>query len=420
MSVTAAPERPAAPEAAAAPEAPAAPEASAAPEVPMLAFVSGFLGSGKTTAIVGVCRLLAARGVRTAIVTNDQGRHQVDLAFARAAGVPALAVADGCLCCRYDDFEARVRALVAEARPQVVFAEAVGSCTDLVATVSRPFEAFRARHGATAGRLSTFVDVRLLEAFLAGRRLPFGRRVLYLFERQLDEAEIVVVNQRDRVSSERGQAAALAAQARWPDAPALLASAFDEDDLWRWYDHIRSSVPRRSVDVDVEYDRYTEAELALAWLDRSVRLRDEAGADLGPVVFALLAATARRLCAAGHGVGHLKAHARGDAGEAKLGLAAGDVAEVGSAGTVRVQGVDGRVEAGGLRLGSDVDLLVNLRAVGDPATVAACLDAALAEIAAAGVTAETRSGSAFRPGVPRPQHRLRHGAPEDDLARGGG
>jgi hypothetical protein len=391
---------------------------------PTLAFVSGFLGSGKTTAIVGLCRLLGARGVRTAIVTNDQGRHQVDLAFARAAGVPAVAVSDGCLCCRFDDFEERVRELAVAARPQAVFAEAVGSCTDLVATVARPFEAYRERHGAEAGHLSTFVDVRLLGPYLAGRRLPFADHVLYIFERQLAEADVIVLNQRDRVAPERAQAVLEATRERWPRTPALLASAFDEGDLLAWYDLITSARSRPRADVEVDYARYTEGELALAWVDRTLRLCDPLGADLAATVVALLEATARRLRAAGLAVGHLKAHARGEAGEAKLGLVAGDVAEA-AEGEAIVAAFYGVAESGAEhdrvslqtpegaagdsvpRLGSTVELLVNLRAVGDPDAVAACLDAAVAELLSrVAVTVDTVEGAAFRPGVPRPRHRL--------------
>jgi hypothetical protein len=396
--------------------------APAAP--PTLVFVSGFLGSGKTTAIVGLCRLLAARGVKTAIVTNDQGRHQVDLAFARAEGVPAVAVAGGCLCCRYDDFEDRVRELTASARPQVVFAEAVGSCTDLVATVARPFEAFRERHGAEAGHLATFVDVRLLEAFLAGRRLPFGERVLYLFERQLAEADGVVVNQRDRLPPERAQAVLAAARERWPQKPMLLASALHEPDLLAWYARVAAPRAAPRADVEVDYARYAAGELELAWLDRELRLHG--AGDLGDWVVVLVEEVARRLRAAGSVVGHLKAHARGEAGEAKLGIVAGDIADDAASldaasgdgcaeegvasGRVSVQRVGATDVGGAPALGSNVDLLLNVRAVGDPEALEACVDAAVDELVArGGVAVETLSGTAFRPGVPRPRHRFAEG-----------
>ena len=71
-------------------------------------FVGGFLGSGKTTAIALACRILIREGKRVGVVTNDQGKLQVDSLFMRSAGLPTVEVGGGCFCCRYDDFDARV------------------------------------------------------------------------------------------------------------------------------------------------------------------------------------------------------------------------------------------------------------------------------------------------------------------------
>ena len=63
-----------------------------------LHLVGGFLGSGKTTAIIGAVRLLLARGKKVGVVTNDQGRFLVDTAFFKATQVPTAEVACGCFC----------------------------------------------------------------------------------------------------------------------------------------------------------------------------------------------------------------------------------------------------------------------------------------------------------------------------------
>ena len=117
-------------------------------------FVGGFLGAGKTTAIVEACRLLIRRGERVGVVTNDQGKLQVDGLFMRAAGFPTVEVGGGCFCCRYDDFDEKLSSLAlgpggaaGPAMPDAVFAESVGSCADIVATVIKPFESFRESYG---------------------------------------------------------------------------------------------------------------------------------------------------------------------------------------------------------------------------------------------------------------------------------
>jgi G3E family GTPase len=112
---------------------------------PVVALVGGFLGAGKTTLILKAARILEARGVRVAAVLNDQGDDLVDTALARQSGTPADQVSGGCFCCRFPDLVDALERLAAH-RPDVIFAEAVGSCTDL-ARLRRAIP-HRAAHGA--------------------------------------------------------------------------------------------------------------------------------------------------------------------------------------------------------------------------------------------------------------------------------
>jgi len=96
-----------------------------------LHIVGGFLGSGKTTAIIGAAKLLMAQGKRVGVVTNDQGKYLVDTAFFTRADVPTVEVTGGCFCCHYDDLDARLAQLQQMAQPDVIFAESVGSCADI-------------------------------------------------------------------------------------------------------------------------------------------------------------------------------------------------------------------------------------------------------------------------------------------------
>jgi len=103
-----------------------------------LHLVGGFLGSGKTTAIIGAVRLLRAQGKRVGVVTNDLGKHLVDTTFFQSARVPAAEIAGGCFRCSFSELKDLLDQLRDEAQPDVVFAEAVGSCADMAATVLSP------------------------------------------------------------------------------------------------------------------------------------------------------------------------------------------------------------------------------------------------------------------------------------------
>jgi len=60
---------------------------------PTLVLVGGFLGAGKTTLLLRAARLLHDRGMRAAIITNDQGGALVDTRMAAAAGFDAGEIA---------------------------------------------------------------------------------------------------------------------------------------------------------------------------------------------------------------------------------------------------------------------------------------------------------------------------------------
>src|SRR5205823_9536448 len=98
--------------------------------------IGGFLGAGKTTAMLRVGRLLADRGVRVGLITNDQSSGLVDTAMVSAAGFAVEEITGGCFCRRFNSLMEAAENLGARATPEVFLAEPVGSCTDLKATVS--------------------------------------------------------------------------------------------------------------------------------------------------------------------------------------------------------------------------------------------------------------------------------------------
>lgn len=101
--------------------------------------LGGFLGAGKTTTMLAAARLLERQGERVSLITNDQGADLVDTQLAKASGIGGIGeVTGGCFCCRFEDLTTVVTRLTEQVNPTAIIAEAVGSCTDLQATVVRP------------------------------------------------------------------------------------------------------------------------------------------------------------------------------------------------------------------------------------------------------------------------------------------
>ena len=100
--------------------------------------VGGFLGAGKTTAMLRLGEHLAAQGVRVGLVTNDQSSGLADTTLLSASGFPVEEITGGCFCCRFNSLTEAAERLTSRVMPDVFLAEPVGSCTDLKATVSYP------------------------------------------------------------------------------------------------------------------------------------------------------------------------------------------------------------------------------------------------------------------------------------------
>jgi G3E family GTPase len=98
--------------------------------------IGGFLGAGKTTAVGRLARRLTDQGLRVGLITNDQGNGLVDTSVLASQGFSVEEIAGGCFCCRFNSLVEAARKLSVASRPDVFLAEPVGSCTDLVATVS--------------------------------------------------------------------------------------------------------------------------------------------------------------------------------------------------------------------------------------------------------------------------------------------
>lgn len=270
-----------------------------------LHLVGGFLGSGKTTAIIHAAKRMMDRGLRVGVITNDQGKFLVDTAFFQLGGVPAVEVTGGCFCCNYDDLDVRLAQLMAEMHPDVVFAESVGSCADVVATVVKPLLAL-APDGIAPASFSVFTDARLLRRRLLDQELPFSEDVLYIFDKQIEEAGLLVVNKVDLLPQAALSEVEHLLQEKLPGKSFLVQSALTPDGVRQWIERIEVGgleLPPASLEID--YDRYGAGEARLAWLDEEIRLSVPAGHGRA-VVMDLLARFAEAIRSRGASIGHVK------------------------------------------------------------------------------------------------------------------
>ena len=89
--------------------------------------IGGFLGAGKTTALLQLARRLSAQGRRVGLIANDQSHGLADTALLAAHGFPVEEIAGGCFCGRFDSLTQAVERLTQRAAPDVILGEPVGS-----------------------------------------------------------------------------------------------------------------------------------------------------------------------------------------------------------------------------------------------------------------------------------------------------
>lgn len=235
-----------------------------------LHLVAGFLGSGKTTAIVNACKVLSGNGLRVGVVTNDQGKFLVDTAFFRLEDIPAVEVGGGCFCCHYSNLEEQLYNLIDTLQPDVIFAESVGSCADIVATVVKPmFELQSSPLMPTS--FSVFVDARLLRLRLNDIPLPFSDSIAYIFDQQIEEAGLLVINKVDLLTEAQNAILLDQASERWPEKTLLPQTSLSSTGVQPWLEEIEyGSAPIPEKGIPIDYARYADGERRLAWLDQEV------------------------------------------------------------------------------------------------------------------------------------------------------
>ena len=156
-----------------------------------MSVLGGFLGAGKTTLLN---RVLSARhGVRYAVLVNDFGAVAVDGSLVAAHDGETITFANGCVCCAMgDDLVGTLdRLLDGDRPPEHVLVEASG-----VGDPRAIADVATLHPGLSRDLVVVLADVETVRARYADHRLQDTLR------RQLEAADLVVLNKCDRVSEE--------------------------------------------------------------------------------------------------------------------------------------------------------------------------------------------------------------------------
>jgi hypothetical protein len=343
---------------------------------PVLILLGGFLGAGKTTLILTASRILQTRGLKPAAILNDQGSELVDTKHVRNNGIRADQVSGGCFCCRFSDMIDAAERLRAYS-PDVIFAEAAGSCTDISATTLQPLK-LHYRNEFRLAPYTVLVDPgRALEFSAAGADSDLS----YLFYKQIDEADLVCFTRSDLY-------------AEFPSmtgASVRYISPLTGEGIAAWLDEVLGSYGQAGNKIlDIEYGRYARAEAGLAWLNccATIILSEALSPStlIGPLLDGLDAALSSR----GLQIAHLKMVDDCSSGYLKASLVRNG----------EEPSLQGMLDASPAVVH---ELLLNVRAAGDHTTLQEIVETELRKISG---EVEIRTMECFSPEAPHPEQRL--------------
>ncbi len=93
-----------------------------------LIVISGFLGSGKTTAMISFARELAKDGRKVAIIVNEIGAIGIDNVLLKQIGANVWEILGGCICCTLaGELGSTLSRLAADFAPEIVLLEPSGA-----------------------------------------------------------------------------------------------------------------------------------------------------------------------------------------------------------------------------------------------------------------------------------------------------
>ena len=355
--------------------------------------VGGFLGAGKTTAIQSLAQHLTDTGQRVGLICNDQSTGLVDTALLRSKGFSVEEITGGCFCCRFDSLLEAAQNLTSESAPDLFLAEPVGSCTDLVATVSYPLRRIYGDRFSVAP-LSVVVDPgRAARIFGLTQGGHFSEKVTYVYRKQLEEADLIVINKCDASPPEILDRVVLAINEAFPHAKTFVCSAKYGTNLEPWFKSLLSEEIPVSRPLEINYDTYAEGEALLGWLNCTVRLKTDQPFDGNRSLLALVDDIRNRVVNQGGRIAHLKATLDSHDGSGTLSVVS--LVENNDEPDLRESLLD-YVNGG--------SLVVNLRAEAEPVMLETVTRDAITALS--GIDATIEHLEQFKPGRPIPTHRM--------------
>jgi Ni2+-binding GTPase involved in maturation of urease and hydrogenase len=347
--------------------------------------IGGFLGAGKTTLINKMAQQLISEKRPIGIITNDQGQLLVDTEFIKVRGINVEEVPGGCFCCNFPKLIENAERLVGNVAPEYILAEPVGSCTDLIATVALPLKKYYGEMFSTAPLMVLIDGPKLMDN-------AFDKDTLggYLRSHQAEEAEVLILTKTDLLGADDIKSLVKKLKGMNPGAEIITYSAVNNEGFDKIMDVLRSDKITGRRPVDVDYDKYADAEAELGWYN-GVFLFNSEKYDAYDLSMAMLRDLAAKYSP--KDIAHAKIALTSDQSHTKISLIGNEFS---------IGGVHGS------RFGKgESQLNFNARIVSEPDALRRSIRETVAKVMKSkNIEYNMKFDDCFSPGRPNPTHRL--------------
>jgi hypothetical protein len=240
------------------------------------------------------------------------------------------------------------------------------------------------------------VDARLLKLFLQGEDLPFSENVSYIFEKQIEESGLLLINKIDLLAEIDAAQLLEQARERFLGKIVIAQNSLAMEGIHDWLALIEDvdTVPQHTLELD--YDRYGAGEADLAWLDQRLHFSG-VGSRGREFLIALIGGVEHEIRQRDFPIGHLKIEVTAGGVNAKVSFVA-----------VETAGWEAAIPE--FPAGKTVTVLLNGRVQCPAQTLKELVEAVVMDVCPKfGVFLIEDGLDAFNPGYPNPTHRIAGG-----------